>query len=328
MKPPAWQDRAARARSILPTLRPKPRARCRRLPAAGPRDPASFAQGMSMARALSFGGERRTDFRKRPRPRSDQAPSDHGMDQAVEHDFRKPGSASGIVLQALLFGGPLGAAMDAASRAVLMIAPRRNALSIRENACSNSIVSRVLAKHFDRSPTGGFFSNTSRRSITFEPDTEHLQSFLPGKIMTVILHCEQMRNAGMVSVGSIRLQTTRHLVLGKHAPARTGWVSPATSRRTGRTRQPLPRLWRQSDRSLLSSRRLARRAKKACLGGGRRTTVGEHPRPGFHELAGVVGKMLTVLSQHLEIAGRPIARDRHGIRNGAHAREFRRKFRR
>jgi hypothetical protein len=155
--------------------------------------------------------------------------------------------------------------MDAASRAVLMIAPRRNELSIRENACSNSIVSRVLAKHFDRSPTGGFFSNTSRRLITFEPDTEHLPSFLPGKIMTVILHCEQMRNAGMVSVGSIRLQTTRHLVLGKHAPARTGWVSPATSRHTGRTRQPLPRLWRQSDRSLLSKRRLARRAKKSLF---------------------------------------------------------------
>jgi hypothetical protein len=78
---------------------------------------------------------------------------------------------------------------------------------MREKACSNSIVSRVLAKHFGRSPTGGFFSNTSRRSITFEPDTKHLPSFLPGKTMTAILHREQMRNAGMVSVGSIQSQT-------------------------------------------------------------------------------------------------------------------------
>jgi hypothetical protein len=81
--------------------------------------------------------------------------------------------------QAVRFGGSGGAIVEAASRAVLMIALRRNELSIRENACSNSMVSRVVAKHLRGSPSGGFFSNNFRRSITFEFDTEHLPRFLP-----------------------------------------------------------------------------------------------------------------------------------------------------
>jgi hypothetical protein len=60
-----------------------------------------------------------------------------------------------------------------------MIAPRRNALSIRENACINSMVSRVVAKHLRGSAGGGFFTNTFRRSITFEFDTKHLRASSP-----------------------------------------------------------------------------------------------------------------------------------------------------
>jgi hypothetical protein len=41
------------------------------------------------------------------------------------------------------------------------------------------MVSRVLAKHLRGSPSGGFFSNTFRRSITFEFDTEHLRASSP-----------------------------------------------------------------------------------------------------------------------------------------------------
>ena len=75
-------------------------------------------------------------------------------------------------------GGSVGV-IEAASRAVLMIAPRRNALSIRENACINSMVSRVVAKHLRGSAGGGFFTNTFRRSITFEFDTKHLRASSP-----------------------------------------------------------------------------------------------------------------------------------------------------
>jgi hypothetical protein len=97
---------------------------------------------------------------------------------------RHPGSSPGQAFsgsyssadQALLFGGSVGAIMVAASRAVLMMAPRRNGLSIRENACSNTMVSRVLAKHLRGSLIGGFFSNTLRKSITFEFDTKHLRA--------------------------------------------------------------------------------------------------------------------------------------------------------